>query len=315
MEPAGNEHAVLDKKVHSLQEDSLKNKALGSARKSTQSENPKPGVPNVDATSQMKDVEKVTSTGVKHSDGRGNLPLQNSPQKSDGTESADTVKVKEPRQTGQTGSLSATGKNKETAGSGTSSPAKTNPHSAGTSPIVGQSGQEKKTNSGFFWQLDSHGFPCAKYDCEKRCNSWDGASVICPKCGPYSEIRYCGEEHLYEDIKSHWINCGKMTFKHPCRASTIPQEQKEGPPLMPNRHNWDTPERHRQAVYHAANTSGDYFIFADWTEFVAAGQPANSVNVRCTSRLLYTVKIDDLEEKDRFRRVLGIALFSKNHTT
>lgn len=39
--------------------------------------------------------------------------------------------------------------------------------------------------------LDSHGFPCSAPDCNKRCSLWDGRSVICPKCGPFSETRYC----------------------------------------------------------------------------------------------------------------------------
>ncbi|KAJ9256590.1 hypothetical protein DTO207G8_2593 [Paecilomyces variotii] len=176
--------------------------------------------------------------------------------------------------------------------------------------IFGQGGPVVRRPAGFFWQLDSHGFPCAKADCDKRCSSWDGASVVCPRCGPFSEVRYCNQEHLYEDIKPHWAFCGQMTFCHPCRESTIPRRQKEGPPLLPSYHNWDTPERHRQAVYHATNSGGDYFIFADWAEFVTAGQPANNVGVRCTNRVLAVVNFDEPGEKDRFRRVLGVCLFA-----
>lgn len=179
------------------------------------------------------------------------------------------------------------------------------------SSVFGQGGPIVRLPAGFFWQLDSHGFPCTKTDCDKRCSSWDGASVICPRCGPFSEVRYCSQDHLYEDIKPHWAFCGQMTFRHPCRESTIPRHQKEGPPLLPSRHNWDTPERHRQAVYHATNSGGDYFIFADWAEFMTAGQPVNNVGVRCTNRVLAVVQFDEPEEKDRFRRVLGVCLFGK----
>ncbi|KAK2768447.1 hypothetical protein FQN54_000302 [Arachnomyces sp. PD_36] len=170
--------------------------------------------------------------------------------------------------------------------------------------------QGRQANQGFFWQLDSHGFPCAMEGCDKRCSSWDGASVICPKCGPYSEIRFCGKEHLFEGVKYHWLQCGTKTFKHPCRANTIPREQKEGPPVLPSLHDWDTPERFRQAVRHAADKSGDYFVFGDWQAWMAAGQPVNTVAVRCTTRVIYTVRFDDPVEQDRFRRVLGIALFN-----
>lgn len=184
-------------------------------------------------------------------------------------------------------------------------------HPSPSSTHSGQGASTIQRPQGFFWQLDSHGFPCAKADCDKRCNSWDGASVICPRCGPFSEVRYCGPEHLYADIKQHWAFCGQMTFRHPCRENTIPREQREGPPLLPSRHQWDTPERHRQAVYHSTNRDGDYFIFADWAEFVAAGQPANNVAVRCSNRVLCVVKFDGAAEKDRFHRVLGVCLFGK----
>ncbi|KAL1969503.1 hypothetical protein VTN77DRAFT_8941 [Rasamsonia byssochlamydoides] len=173
-----------------------------------------------------------------------------------------------------------------------------------------QTGQQRQRPEGWFWQLKSHGFPCALAGCDKRCSSWDGASVICPRCGPYSEVRYCGEGHLFADVKAHWPHCGQMTFRHPCREESIPRQQREGPPLLPSRHNWDTPERHRQAVRHAVDRSGDYFIFSDWADWMAAGQPDNILDVRCSNRVVWVVSFDDREDKDRFRRVLGVCLFA-----
>ncbi|RAH85745.1 hypothetical protein BO86DRAFT_436965 [Aspergillus japonicus CBS 114.51] len=164
---------------------------------------------------------------------------------------------------------------------------------------------------GFFWQLDSHGFPCGLRHCPKRCNSWDGVTVICPGCGPFSETRYCSRDHLLQDIKTHWPVCGDQVFVHPCRESTIPREVREGPPLIPCLHNYDMPERHRQAVYFRMNArQGDYFIFADWADYVRAGFPENTTTVRCAKRVVYTVRFEDPEEKDRFRRVLAICLFA-----
>ncbi|KAE8320873.1 hypothetical protein BDV39DRAFT_212987 [Aspergillus sergii] len=163
---------------------------------------------------------------------------------------------------------------------------------------------------GFFWQLDSHGFPCAKAGCEKRCNLWDGATVICPRCGPFSEFRYCCKEHLLEDIKYHWLYCGQMTFEHPCRENSIPRDVRDGPPLVPCLHPYDTPERHRQAVYFNAEArEGDYFIFSDWNDLVTAGFPESNVDVRCSSRVIYTIRFEDANEKDQFRRVLATCLF------
>ncbi|PYI06442.1 hypothetical protein BO78DRAFT_315345 [Aspergillus sclerotiicarbonarius CBS 121057] len=163
---------------------------------------------------------------------------------------------------------------------------------------------------GFFWQLDNHGFPCAKSDCDKRCNLWDGATVICPRCGPYSEIRYCSKTHLLEDIKMHWLYCGQLTFRHPCRETSIPKAVRAGPPLIPCLHAYDMPERHRQAVYFNMNArQGDYFVFADWVEYAKAGLPEDKTAVRCSNRVMYVVKFDDPAEKDRFRRVLATCLF------
>ncbi|KAL4891900.1 hypothetical protein BDV59DRAFT_203164 [Aspergillus ambiguus] len=179
----------------------------------------------------------------------------------------------------------------------------------------GSAASKKKSKSAqkkskFFWQLDSHCFPCAMNGCEKRCNLWDGATVICPRCGPYSEIRYCSRKHLLDDIKLHWTVCGQFTFVHPCKDSSIPAAVRNGPPLVPCLHAYDTPERHRQAVYfNMYMDSGDYFIFSDWADFVRAGSPENNVAIRCSNRLLHTIKFDNAEEKDRFRRVLATCLF------
>lgn len=164
---------------------------------------------------------------------------------------------------------------------------------------------------GFWWDLMFVNFTCAKADCEKACNLWFG-SVICPRCGPYSEIRYCTEQHLREDVKAHWMVCGQFTFEHFCVSSSIPPEVLKGPPLIPCRHNWDSPERHRQALWFStAQREGDYFIFADWSEQTHAGALPGDVDMRCSPHVALTVRFEDAAEKDRFRRILAICLFSK----
>ncbi|KAL2819481.1 hypothetical protein BJX63DRAFT_428696 [Aspergillus granulosus] len=184
--------------------------------------------------------------------------------------------------------------------------------SAITRDIQTRRGQRITTQKpeGFFWQLDSHGFPCAKADCDGRCNLWDGATVICPRCGPYSETRYCSREHLLKDVKAHWAICGQNTFQHPCRESTIPKDVRDGPPMIPCLHPYDTPERHRQALYFNMHSSaGDYFIFSDWIDMVEAGFPDDHLRLRCSNRIVHVVKFTDPSEKDRFRRVLAACLF------
>ncbi|KAL6234838.1 hypothetical protein BDW75DRAFT_240763 [Aspergillus navahoensis] len=168
----------------------------------------------------------------------------------------------------------------------------------------------------FFWQLDSHCFPCARTGCPARCNLWDGATVICPKCGPYSETRYCSRAHLLQDIKAHWPICGQAAFTHPCKESTIPRDVREAPPLIPCLYGFDTPERHRQAVHFNMNhREGDYFIFSDWVDMVNKGALKKSdndkekVKLRCSSRIIHAVRLEDPQERDRFRRVLAAVLF------
>lgn len=168
----------------------------------------------------------------------------------------------------------------------------------------------QKKPEGFFWQLDSHGFPCASSGCDQRCNLWDGTTVICPKCGPYSEVRYCSKDHLLEDVKWHWLYCGQVAFENPCRDSSIPQQVRNGPPLIPCIHQYDTPERHRQAVYfNVCAGEGDYFIFSDWTDLAETGFLDN-IALRCPSRVIQTVAFDHAE-RDRFRRVLAVCLFCR----
>lgn len=188
------------------------------------------------------------------------------------------------------------------------------------SPVTNRDIQQPSTQGGrsitskkpdnFFWQLDSHGFPCSKQFCEKRCNLWDGATVICPRCGPYSEVRYCTRKHLLEDVKAHWLICGDMSFRHPCVDSSIPLSVRDSPPLITSQLPHNSLERHRQAVHFNMNTrAGDYFIFSDWADMIAAKSTPDDITLRCSSRIIHTVKFTDPEEKDRFRRVLAACLF------
>lgn len=55
--------------------------------------------------------------------------------------------------------------------------------------------------------------------------------------------------------------------------------------------------------------AGDYFIFSDWADMIAAKSTPDDITLRCSSRIIHTVKFTDPEEKDRFRRVLAACLF------
>ena len=166
---------------------------------------------------------------------------------------------------------------------------------------------------------------CRLPSCDITTSPWDGRTVICPGCGPYSSIRYCCIDHLLADSTDHWgVDCMKYTCNHLCDASTIHPRQVSCPPLIPNICGWNTPERHRQAVYHAhsskkngfAEIEGDYFIFSDAEQWIRAGTPPMQVwgIRRARGELLVVVTFDDDASpnslKDRFNRLLNAALFT-----
>ncbi|KXG50867.1 uncharacterized protein PGRI_064390 [Penicillium griseofulvum] len=154
---------------------------------------------------------------------------------------------------------------------------------------------------------------CEKQGCQVHCGLGDGVSVVCPKCGPFSEVRYCGKDHLWEDVKVHWLVCGtRPVYQQQPLAGSIPYDVLVGPPMLPSLHQWDTPERHRQAVwFSSARDRGDYFVFAEWDDLVkAADAPGSHVGLRCSPRVAHIVRFEDAKEKDRFRRCLAVCLFS-----
>ncbi|KAJ5606048.1 hypothetical protein N7510_008829 [Penicillium lagena] len=169
-----------------------------------------------------------------------------------------------------------------------------------------------QTPPGFVWELTSVSFPCAKIDCRQASNLWDGQSVICPKCGPYSLIRYCGRDHLREDVSQHWNHCDKYSFQHPCVPGSVPPEVLSGSPQLPCRHRWDSPERHRQAMLFstARREDSDYVLFAEWPLATAAGGDSREYRRRCSPQAFLAVRWADPVARDRFRRVLAICLFS-----
>lgn len=161
----------------------------------------------------------------------------------------------------------------------------------------------------FFWDMTYHAFECAKAGCEVRCSMWDSQSVICPFCGPYSYVKYCGKEHMREDARAHWLICGQLTMQEPCVENSIPPDVLIGPPAIPCKHGWDRPERHRQALWFStAQDAGDYFIFADQGDCTGSQKESIIRDGSCSHHVVQVVHFDDPEMKDRFRRILAVCL-------
>ena len=49
---------------------------------------------------------------------------------------------------------------------------------------------------------------CRKTGCDTQVVDDNSSSYICPGCGPTTVVRYCSFQHLAEDVKDHWEECG-----------------------------------------------------------------------------------------------------------
>jgi hypothetical protein len=143
--------------------------------------------------------------------------------------------------------------------------------------------KKEKEPGKFFYDLTYHTFQCAMEGCEKQCCLWDSQSVICPFCGPYSRVMYCGKEHLREDVLAHWLYCRQAPMEHCCVENSVPPDVLVGPPAIPCKNGRDSPERHRQALWFStARREGDYFIFADWEDSSSASMMPVFGDGRCS---------------------------------
>jgi hypothetical protein len=65
-------------------------------------------------------------------------------------------------------------------------------------------------------------FNCAYCRVEISGNSEPEKGIICPGCGPCSEIRYCQRSHLLADSINHFEICGKKSGNYPLMWSELP---------------------------------------------------------------------------------------------
>ncbi|ERF74231.1 hypothetical protein EPUS_03421 [Endocarpon pusillum Z07020] len=121
-------------------------------------------------------------------------------------------------------------------------------------------------------KFDTYEWPCRNQECRKLTSPYDESTVICPRCGPYSLIRYCSKKCLFDDLLMHWgVECGSFTLAQKADPMTITRRQISIQPYIPSLDHIDRPERFRQFVRHSIDTTGDYFIFSDWADWRNAG--------------------------------------------
>ncbi|OQD87557.1 hypothetical protein PENANT_c005G06107 [Penicillium antarcticum] len=210
------------------------------------------------------------------------------------------------------GHMSGTGSPSDNGGEGHHSPLATITEESG-SPKAMQQGDDLISEVGRVPTLAEISYSCAFMGCGKLCSLMDEMSVVCPKCGPFSTVRYCGKRHMWDDAVMHWEHCGESTLTYQCQAGPVPLQILVGPPMLHNVHGLDSPEHHRQALwFSSASNQGDYFVFADFDPFLPRmfGAPA-SHGPPCSIHIDIVVRFDDPLWKDRFRRLLAMCLFGK----
>ena len=103
---------------------------------------------------------------------------------------------------------------------------------------------------------------CRKTGCDRRVVDNNPSSCICPGCGPKTAIRYCSFQHLAEDVKDHWQECG-----HPDLAiDSVIDHVQERPnsywefPAIKEKHGVRSAARQLQQVF-ARYHKGHYTLF------------------------------------------------------
>ena len=103
---------------------------------------------------------------------------------------------------------------------------------------------------------------CRKAGCDRRVVDNNPSSRICPGCGPKTAVRYCSFQHLAEDVKDHWLECG-----HPDLAinSVIDHVEERSNsyrefPAIKEKHGVRSAARQLQQVF-ARHNKGHYTLF------------------------------------------------------
>jgi hypothetical protein len=155
---------------------------------------------------------------------------------------------------------------------------------------------------------------CRNPECRKSTHPLDGSTKICPACGPRSKVRYCSKACLYLDIRRHFFNeCGTLTIEGEIDETGLDDSNKNVRPYI--RHSThelvNTGERHRQAVYFAMESEGEYFIFDDVEEaYKYSDDPSREQcqEARGMGRLVYTVVAPDERTRRNCNGALGHSL-------
>ena len=103
---------------------------------------------------------------------------------------------------------------------------------------------------------------CRKTGCDTRVVDDNLSSYICPGCGPKTVVRYCSFQHLAQDVKDHWEECGhpdlaiNSVINHVAKRSNSYREF----PAIKEKHGIRSAARQLQQVF-ARYHKGHYTLF------------------------------------------------------
>ena len=166
---------------------------------------------------------------------------------------------------------------------------------------------------------------CSLNSCRAPTSSFDHRTVLCPRCGELSIVRYCSTCHLHADLRRHYIqDCGRRLNS----LSLI--DIKTAKPLNRPRRSFinvsnataDSFERYRQAtnLCYPSIGNAEYHIFDD-VDLMIAGEgpdftptPQNLSRYRGCGKAITGVVFSDYDGqmKWRFRGLLN-SLLSLGH--
>lgn len=157
------------------------------------------------------------------------------------------------------------------------------------------------------YRFDRVTFECALASCRIVLKDHVRSTLLCNGCGPYTDVRYCSKEHLFEDCKSHWKICGLVPPRVVWDDWSMPSRYKRRYPAIKDIRGRRTPERQRQQAYSIHHRASDYVIFSDWKDEQATGQECRGTG----KPIVFLLFRDGDPTKDTFNRLLNIVFFGK----
>lgn len=150
------------------------------------------------------------------------------------------------------------------------------------------------------WRHDRNNLVCFLSSCHAATLDHEIPTVICHGCGPKAYTRYCCRQHLFDDIKDHWKECGSTTtiIPHPIDGGSQPARFNRRYPAITDINGMRSFQKHRQRT-HAIYNKGQYTMFS------AQGMP---FIIEWPEHLKAT-------HMGRVERLLNVALLDQSETT